>query len=149
LWNYRSPELENVDFDFTLGRGHEVVDARLGHDWRGILLGDGYSGFRAVCRKRGIPEAGCWMHARRKFHDALREAPADAARIVAMIGELYDVERQAKKEKLGPDALLLLRRELRDLLERVCTHPASRVEELIPRHWRELSKKGALESLDR
>jgi hypothetical protein len=38
---------------------------------------------------------------------------------------------------------------LRDVLERVCTHPASRVEELIPRHWRELSKEGALESLDR
>jgi len=33
---------------------------------------------------------------------------------------------------------------LRDVLVRLCTHPASRVEELIPRRWRELREAGAL-----
>jgi len=75
----------------------------------------GCTGFGTVCRKRGLREAGCWMHARRKFHEAVREAPEDAVRMLALIAELYAVEaeakEQAKKRDLPPEELLEMRRK--------------------------------------
>jgi transposase len=249
LWTYLTPALPDVVFDFTLGRGHEVVDAWLESGRTQILLGDGYSGFGTVCRKRGLLEAGCWMHARRKFHDALGESPAAAALVLTLIRELYAVEDEARgldaeqrravrqersaatlKEIQGAlelirpqhseggtmaaavkyldgqwDTLVRFRDDgripidniaceqairpvplgrrnwrftgsprggeaaavaysivmsckragvepfeyLSDVLVRVCTHPASRIDELIPRRWRELRERGELQPLPR
>jgi len=249
LWTYLTPDLPDVVFEFTLGRGHEVVDAWLEPGRTEILVGDGYSGFGTVGRKRGLSVAGCWMHARRKFHDALRESPAAAALMLTLIRELYAVEDEARGldaeqrmtlrkersaatiqeikstlEQLKPlhseggvmaDALDYLANQwdklvlfvndgrvpidniaceqairpvalgrrnwlftgsprggeaaavlysivssckrsgvepyqyLSDVLVRVCTHPASRIDELIPRRWRELRERGELQPLPR
>lgn len=37
-------------------------------DWRGSLMVDDYSGYKASFRQ-GVTELGCWAHARRKWHE--------------------------------------------------------------------------------
>ncbi len=79
-------------FDFALTRAHTAPLALLG-DFHGTLLTDGYSGYRPL---PGITQAGCMAHARRKFDEAMATSPVIAARAVALIGKLYEVERACK-----------------------------------------------------
>jgi transposase len=44
-----------------------------------------------------VTEVACWAHARRKFFDAKSTDGERSARMLAMVGELYDVERRAKE----------------------------------------------------
>jgi hypothetical protein len=69
---------------------------------------------------------------------------------VVWIGELYGLKRSAKKNTLDDDGRRQLRQErarpilnrihayLRDVIDRVSTHPMSRIDELTPRRWKEL-----------
>ena len=49
------------------GRSGEVVDHLFG-GYRGTLVTDGYAAYQKLAH---ASHAGCWAHARRKFHDAL------------------------------------------------------------------------------
>lgn len=95
LWQYfgfdRSAAPYTV-FDFALTRAHTAPLAFLG-DFHGTLLTDGYSGYRPL---PGITHAGCMAHARRKFDEAMATSPVIAARAVALIGKLYEVEKSCK-----------------------------------------------------
>ena len=66
-----------------------------------MLQTAGYGAYDGVIGP-GMIHAGCWSHARRKFHEAHQLDPADAAAkgVLARLGRLYDVERQARAEKL-------------------------------------------------
>jgi transposase len=44
-----------------------------------------------------VTEVACWAHARRKFYDAQDSDGKRAAEMLALIGELYAVEREAKE----------------------------------------------------
>jgi transposase len=60
------------------------------------LLSDGYSGYSALALEGGIRgHAACWAHVRRKFVEAAegRKNTAAAHQMVALIGQLYAVER--------------------------------------------------------
>lgn len=110
LWEYRNEKGATV-FDFTLTRSG-AEPARFLGGFKGFVQSDGYSAHdqlfaKGLRRKR----AGCWAHARRRFVDAMESAPAEASLAVALIGRLYDVEREAGEQKLGPADRLLLRRE--------------------------------------
>ena len=104
-WQYSRPG-GPVVFDFQMGRGREGPAAFL-KGWKGVLQTDAYAAYDTL--PEDIVRAGCWAHVRRKFHDAHRLDPADAdARdILARIGKLYDVEREARR--LGLDAAGRLR----------------------------------------
>lgn len=90
-------------------------------DWkgshpRGVLKGfsghlqsDGYGGIAALfAGSAGPNKVGCNDHCRRKYVEALKLGDKRAARVVALYGELYAVERDAKNST--PDERLLLRR---------------------------------------
>ena len=90
-------------------------------DWkgthpRGVLEGfsrhlqsDGYGGINALFSRSDSPhKVGCNDHCRRKYVEALKLGDRRAAPIVALYGELYAVEREAKD--LSADARLSLRR---------------------------------------
>ena len=69
----------------------------------GALLTDGYEVYAAVANARGMTHLGCWAHARRRFVEAeaatpkeRREADHPATAMLALMGELYGVEAQAK-----------------------------------------------------
>ncbi len=78
-WTYCTTsfnETKAVVFNFAETRSGENVRAFLGQDgaqgsnkgWTGTLVTDGFSGYKATF-ERGVTEAGCVAHARRKFHE--------------------------------------------------------------------------------
>jgi transposase len=66
LWAWVGEDRREVVYDFSLGRDQDVVAAWIGEEWSGYLVGDGYTGYGAVCRKRDpehrIIQVGCWAH---------------------------------------------------------------------------------------
>jgi transposase len=121
LWTYVSPQVDGVVFDFTSDRTHEHVLDFLGEHIAGYLVGDGYAGYATIARKRpGVIQAGCWAHVLRKYRDALKDSPAQASSMMALIGELFDVEVQAIENELDPGGVLALRAERsRPTLDRI------------------------------
>lgn len=77
IWTYCTTSFNAtraVVFNFAQTRGGENVRGFLRQDgsgeqaWRGTLVTDGFSGYKASF-ERGVTEAGCVAHARRKFHE--------------------------------------------------------------------------------
>ena len=81
-------------------------------DFRGLLQVDAYSGYDAVLLQNRIVAVGCWAHARRRFFKALDGDKTNAAAALAMIGRLYEVEREAKNHGLDPDGRRALRQRV-------------------------------------
>jgi len=98
IWAYASApfsDLEAVVYDFAPGRAGRHAREFLG-DWKGQLVCDDYSGYKAGFNK-GIIEIGCLAHARRKFvelHVAGKSQIAGQA--VEYIKQLYRVEHEAR-----------------------------------------------------
>jgi transposase len=66
-------------------------------DWRGTLVCDDYSGYKALF-KLGVTEAGCMAHARRKFHELYANHQSQIAQeALKLFGVLYDIEREVKE----------------------------------------------------
>jgi transposase len=75
IWSYcttRFNPIKAVVFNFAETRSGENVRGFLRQDgeqaWKGTLVTDGFSGYKATF-ERGVTEAGCVAHARRKFHE--------------------------------------------------------------------------------
>lgn len=65
------------------------------------IMTDGYSGYNALANRQSIKHhAVCWAHARRKFIEASkgRKNTAAAHQMVALIGKLYQIEREIKEK---------------------------------------------------
>jgi transposase len=103
LWAYspsKHDSLKAVIYDFAKGRAGKHASDFLG-DWRGKLLVDDFSGYKALFRQ-GVTELGCMAHARRKFYDLHQSNGSEiAAQALVIIGRLYEIERQT--ESMGPD----------------------------------------------
>lgn len=98
LWSYCSTAFDSmkaVVFDFAESRGGRHAGTFLG-EWRGTLVCDDYSGYKALFRQ-GVTEAGCMAHARRKFHELWTNHRSQIAEeALKLFGVLYEVERQAQ-----------------------------------------------------
>ena len=99
FWEYSLPG-SLVIYDFQMGRAREGP-ANFLREFGGRLQSDGYAAYGKI----GGPSLlhfGCWAHVRRKFFDASKLDPKNVrcVLVVAAIGKLYDVERQAREEKL-------------------------------------------------
>lgn len=76
------------------------------------LQADAFAGYDAIyVPDRGVLEAACWAHARRKFHDARNSDVNRAHTMLALIKLLYNVEREAREKELDADQRRDLRRE--------------------------------------
>ena len=75
--------------------------------FRGILQADGYAGYAGLY-DRGVTEAACWAHARRKFFDehASTQSPL-ALEALQRIAALYAIEATIRGQ--SPDARLATR----------------------------------------
>ena len=66
---------------------------------------DGYEGYGAACQTNGIIRLGCWVHARRKFVEAMKAQAKGKKRntkaeyAIKMIGKLYAVERHLDEQR--------------------------------------------------
>ena len=99
LWAYRSNDFDAgppiVVFEYQPGRGgkypHQFMTG-----WKGHLMVDDYSGYKALFRA-GVTELACWAHARRKLFDlhvATKSPIAEQA--LKWIAALYGVEKKGK-----------------------------------------------------
>lgn len=91
LWVYAS--LRHVVYDFTATKAGAGPASYL-RGFKGVLLADGGSEFNEAVRASGLTRAGCWSHARRYFFDARETSPALANEAIALIGVLFDIERE-------------------------------------------------------
>lgn len=105
LWAYGTTPYDPdpiVIYDFAAGRSGAHARAFLG-DWRGRLVCDDFSGYKALFEGGAVTEVGCAAHARRKFHELYaNHGSAIAGEALELYGALYAVERQA--QDLGLDA---------------------------------------------
>jgi transposase len=100
LWALSRPGGDAV-FEWRLSRRHDEAAKLLGENYRGLLQSDGFEAYAAYVRARPEVEwLGCWAHTRRKFHEALAEAPVRAGFMLRLIGQLYHYEAQWRE--LGP-----------------------------------------------
>ncbi len=84
-----------IVFDFCTSRSGEHARRFLG-DYRGALMVDDYSGYKASF-DQGVTELACWAHARRKFVDQHKVSGSAVAReAIERIAVLYRIEAQAR-----------------------------------------------------
>ena len=138
MWLVRGgpPDQPVVLFEYDVSRSEEVP-SRLLDGFSGVLQVDGYAGYNRVCRDNPITRIGCWDHARRKFVEAIKAAPAkkkgqpvskaDVAigkirklyRIEDRIADLTPEQKTIQRQKLGQPVLDDLKRWLETNSRRV------------------------------
>jgi transposase len=119
LWQYGRPGGATV-FDFRLGR-ERAGPKRFLENFHGLLQTDAYQGYDKVGGS-GMVHAGCWSHARRGFANVVKLNPGDpvASPIVAMINQLFAVDREARENGLSLEASHRLRQQKDpELLEKI------------------------------
>lgn len=93
----------------------------------GALMSDGYEPYAAIAEQHRLVHLGCWAHCRRYFHEALQALPKDkrgpeqlSARFIELIGRLYKVEADARRDDLDAHALQQQRtRHSKQVLEQI------------------------------
>jgi len=117
----RTGEPSRALIEFRTSRGRDGPQRFLG-DWSGTLIVDGYAGYDEVIRTNGIQRAGCWAHARRKLKEALDTGSESVAPLLALVQELFAIERPINERVLAGeidrDEQLELRRAAREASSR-------------------------------
>ena len=101
-----------VVFDYTQTRGRAGPEKFL-RSYKGkYLQADAYAAYDALFRneKRGLVEVGCWAHARRHVYQA-RQTDSRMNVAMALIAQLYRVEKLGRQQQLRGEQLRLLREE--------------------------------------
>ena len=76
----------------------------------GVALTDGYAAYESAKKQGGgFVLANCWAHVRRKFVEVEEQHPGKCSEVLDLIGQLYELEREAKGKP--PDEVLALRKE--------------------------------------
>jgi len=133
MWVYVGDEANPYNvFDFTLNRGREGPKEFL-KDYTEVLLADAYGGYNGVVAGNAITRAGCWSHARRKFVEAEKTAPEIAREAVALIGQLFAVEKQAKDVSVA-ERLALRQTQSVPVLAELRQKLLTWREQLLPKH---------------
>ena len=113
LWSYSTSEYDEfkaVIYDFTESRAGVHAREFLG-SWSGKLVCDDYAGYKALF-ERGVIEAGCMAHARRKLHDLYANNRSEIAEEgLRYFAALYEIEREARELKLDADGRQQLRKQ--------------------------------------
>jgi len=93
-------EADEICFTWSTSRGSAHVEQQL-KGFEGVLLSDGYAAYDRYARnKPKITQAQCWAHTRRYFERAQASDPA-AQEALALIGELYRVEKAIREKQLS------------------------------------------------
>lgn len=97
IWCYLGDERHPyIVYDYTPNRSRAGPAAWL-DGYAGYLQADAYGGYDGIYHSQGVTEVACWAHARRKFYDAQDSDERRALEMLALVGELYQIEREAKE----------------------------------------------------
>jgi transposase len=111
LWTYLSPHQRTIVFDFDLSRGRGNLQRFFPQDWSGVVQSDGYEVYDRFLAHKPITHVGCMAHLRRYVVEALEEGGELLAALMLDIGALYEIETQAREQKLDFQARAQLRQE--------------------------------------
>lgn len=118
IWCYVGDEANPyIVYDYTPNRRRDGPAEWLS-DFEGYLQADAYGGYDGIFSGGKVTEVACWAHARRKFYDAKDSDARRAAEMLAMIGELYAIERQAK-DALAAERFALRQERSNPVLDRI------------------------------
>lgn len=109
FWGYQGDARHPyVVYQFTESRKRDGPAAFLAH-FEGYLQADAYGGYDGIYSGGKVIEVACWAHARRKWDEARTTDPARSHHVLALIQQLYSIERDARG--LTPEAKLANRQE--------------------------------------
>lgn len=111
IWTYIGDQRHPyIVYDYTGNRSREGPDEFL-KDYNGYLQADAFPGYDAIYKDplRAILEVCCWAHARRKFYEAQSSDLCRTTVVLAYIGLLYQVEREARDGQLNAVGRFALR----------------------------------------
>jgi len=126
MWVARGgpPDQPVVLFHYAPSRGGAVAEELVG-DFKGYLQTDGYVGYNALGQREDIIHVGCLAHARRKFTDVLKAGlkkskGGTAQTVLNLIGKVYKLEKQARRQELDPEQILAMRQQrVRPVLDKI------------------------------
>jgi len=100
LYQYHPTRSETVPLSFLQG-------------YDGYLQSDGYAGYNKAGNRETIMHVGCFAHARRYFHDALKlNKKSKAAHTgLSFIQKLYRIEHTFREGQLQPDEFVTRRKQ--------------------------------------
>jgi transposase len=111
IWCYLGDEANPYTvYDYTPNRQRDGPATWLA-GFTGYLQADAYGGYDGIFTGGKVTEVACWAHARRKFYDAQDSDSRRAGEMLALIGALYKIEREAKESDLDEAARLALRQQ--------------------------------------
>ena len=122
MWSYCTPSsnlTKAVVFEFSETRSGANVREFLRLDtpsaWKGTLVTDGFSGYRA-CFDKGVTSAQCMAHARRKFHELWVNHGSQVGRqALRFCQSLFRIEREIEDETPEERRRIRQRKSLRVL----------------------------------
>ena len=96
IWCYLGDEANPYTvYDYTPSRSRDGPAKWLA-GYEGYLQADAYGGYDGIFHSQNVTEVACWAHARRKFYDAQDSDEERATQMLALIGQLYQIERESK-----------------------------------------------------
>jgi transposase len=103
FWTFNRPGGDGF-YHWQTSRAAACLDNVIPVNFIGTLQCDGYSAYRAFANTRGqgIELAGCWAHVRRKFYEALEQAPRTSGWLLRQIQHLYRIEANLREQRAGP-----------------------------------------------
>jgi transposase len=122
IWVYRGgqPDRPVILYQYHRTRSGRVALEFL-DDYHGYIQSDDYAGYDHLDQNPDIVHLGCWAHSRRKFvkvvkvrkkHRSKRVNPKSLAdEALDYIGQLYLVEKEAKRRELDAAQIYQLRQE--------------------------------------
>ena len=120
FWVFNDPT-GSLSYHWSNSRAASNLTDILGASFQGLLQCDGYSAYTSYQKKSNQTQLGsCMAHIRRKFNQALEAKERNAALIMKLIGQLYQLEEQLRKQRAGPSLREATRRnQARPLLNRL------------------------------
>lgn len=117
-WVFRggNPAMPGLYYHYAPSRSGKIAEEFL-NDYQGHVQTDGYAGYNFLDIKPGTIHCGCWAHVRRKFNDVVKAAGSKNMRkgkanhALAVIRDLYLIEREAKNKGFDEEHILSVRKE--------------------------------------
>lgn len=120
MWVYRGgpPDKPALIFQYEPTRAAQAAKDFL-RGFEGYIQTDGYKGYDFIDAESKMHHVGCLAHARRKFTDASKAHKKISASkkkhgsdvALDYIGKLYAIEKNATREELSFDQIVLLRKD--------------------------------------